>query len=79
MSKEKVIKVIDIVKEYLKANKLDGLSESVDPMYDNCCCAVEDIGCWCEGMDILNCYPGKKEFLDEVDPNNWIIIPYKKD
>lgn len=78
-------KVCEIIKEYLGENHLDGLTNMEYPNEEDCCCDIENLGCWCGGKDIYNCYFGKKVMTDfkydeENSEINWMIIPhYKKD
>ena len=46
--------VLDIVKEYLKANGYDGL------VTDECGCQLSDLAPCCIGESFINCEPGYK-------------------
>ena len=66
------ISLYELVLKVLKENGFDGLSNVLEPCEMDCCCDLDNLGCWCDRATIMHCFPGKKVV---VNNDSWGIFP----
>ena len=70
----------ELILLFLKENCFDGLSNVLEPCDMDCCCDLDNLGCWCDRHTMMYCFPGKKCIVDKDKEDGWIILPsfYKR-